>query len=176
MKIDMTKRIFLALALLFPVIFCCGCSSHIDKQKFREIRVAAGSIDKALEDATLPYSQFEALLNKLTDEVAKTKAVVSTKEEKVLLSSFEELLTPYQEGAALWEYKIGSSQYNWIPKGRIYMDAKVRMLAQKYHFTTDSHVVELTNHHWESISSDSLKVIWGHAHGQLKKVKKPLFF
>ena len=56
------------------------------------------------------------------------------------------------------------------PEGRVYVDAKVRTLVEKYHFPTESHVVELTNHHWESISADSIKVIWEKAHEQLKKI------
>ena len=108
---------------------------------------------------------------KLTDEISKTKALASTEEEKTLLSSYEGLLLTYQDGAMLWEYKIGSSQYAWIPKGRIYVDEKLRPIVEKYHFPTESHTVELTNHHFESISADSLKVIWGKAHEQLKKVK-----
>ena len=53
---------------------------------------------------------------------------------------------------------------------------RLRTLVEKYHFPTESHVVELTNHHWESISADSIKVIWEKAHEQLKQMKKPLFF
>ena len=70
----MTKKITLTLALLFPVIFFCGCSSHIDKQKFREIKNAAKAIDLAVEDTTLSYAQFGGLLKKLNDEIARTKA------------------------------------------------------------------------------------------------------
>jgi hypothetical protein len=166
----MTKKIILTVAFLIPVIFFCGCSSHIDKKKFAEIRKAAKAIDQAVEDPTLSYEQFEGLLKKLNDEIARTRSLVSTTEEKALLNSYDELLTTYQDSSILWEYKIGSFEYAWIPEGRVYVDATVRTLVEKYHFPTEPHVVELTNHHWESISADSIKVIWGKAHDQLKKI------
>ena len=166
----MTKKITLTLALLFPVIFCCGCSSHIDKQKFREIGRAAKALDQAVEDTSLSYEQFEGLLKKLNDEIMRTKPAVSAVAEKELLNSYEELLTMYQDSSVLWEYKAGSSQYPWIPEGRVYVDARVRTLVEKYHFPTEPHVVEITNHHWESISADSIRVIWDKAHEKLKRI------
>jgi hypothetical protein len=170
----MKKELTIVLIFL-SLIGSIGCSSHIDKQKFREIKSAAKAIDLAVEDTTLSYEQFEGLLKKLDDEIARTKAGVSTAEEKELLNSYEELLTTYQDSSILWEYKIGSFQYAWIPEGRVYVDAKVRTLVEKYHFPTESHVVELTNHHWESISADSIKLIWERAHEKLKKIGDSLW-
>jgi len=170
MRSEMNKVTTIALIVLSLIFFSTGCS-NIDKDKFRELRKSARAIDKALEDTLLPYGQFEQLLQKMTDEIAKTKALVSTEEEKSLLGSYEDLLLTYQDGAMLWEYKIESFQYAWIPKGRIYVDEKLRPVVDKYHFPTESHTVELTGHRFESISADSLKVIWEKAHEQLKKVK-----
>lgn len=170
MKSGTRKIIAITLIALSLVFFSTGCSS-IDKNKFRELRKSARALDKALEDTLLPYGQFEQLLQKMTDEITKTKALASTEEEKALLSSYEELLMTYQEGDLLWEHKIESSIYGWIPRGRVYVDEQLRPIVEKYHFPTESHVVELTNHHFESISADSLKVIWEKAHEQLKKVK-----
>jgi len=166
----MTKTINITL-ILFSILFFAGCSSNIDKHKFSGIKAAARAIDKAVNDTTLSYSQFGELLQKLTDEIARTKAVVSTKEEKSLLNSYEELLTIYQDSYTLWEYKVASFQYGWIPRGRIYMDAKVRTIAVKYQLPAESHVIELTNHHWESISTESIRVIWEKAHDKLKKIR-----
>ena len=171
----MTKEIALTLALLVPVILFCGCSSHIARQKFREIRSAAKAIDKAVEDTTLSYEQFGGLVKKLNDEIARTKPEVTTAEEKELLNSYDELLAMYQDSYTLWEYKIGCSQYAWIPQGRVYVDVRVRTLVEKYHFPTESHVVQITNHNWESISADSIKLIWEKAHDRLKKIRDPLW-
>jgi hypothetical protein len=166
----------LTLVLFFSLLpVTVGCSSHIDKRKFSGLRSAAKAIDSAVSDTTLSYERFNELLGKLTDETENARGLVSTEQEKSLLNSYEELLTTYKDGALLWEYKIGSFQYDWIPKGRIYVDAKVRTLMEKYRFPAESHVVELTNHHWESISADSLRVIWAKAHEQLKGIKTPFF-
>jgi hypothetical protein len=170
MKFETNKIITLTLIALSFIFLSTGCS-NIDKDKFRELRKSARAIDKAVEDTLLPYGQFEELLQKMTDEMTKSRALVSTEEEKALLSSYEELLMTYQEGDLLWEHKIESFLYGWIPKGRIYVDEQLLPIVEKYHFPTESHVVELTNHHFESISADSLKVIWDKAHEQLKKVK-----
>jgi hypothetical protein len=170
MKSEANKIVTLALIALSLIFLSTGCS-NIDKNKFRELRKSARAIDKAVEDTLLPYGQFEELFQKMTDELTKTKALVITAEEKALLSSYEELLMTYQEGNLLWEHKIESSLYGWIPTGRIYVDEKLRPVVEKYHFPTESHTVELTGHHFESIAADSLKVIWEKAHEQLKKVK-----
>jgi len=163
-------RIILTL-ILFSICFFAGCSSNIDKQKFSGIKAAARAMDEAVGDATLSYSRFGELLQKLTDEIARTKAVVSTAEEKSLLNSCEELLAIYQDSYSLWEYKVASSQYGWIPKGRIYMDAKIKTIAVKYQLPAESHVIELTGHHWESISTESIRLIWEKAHGKLKRIR-----
>ena len=170
MKSEANKATTIALIVLSLIFFSAGCS-NIDKDKFRELRKSARAIDKAVEDTLLPYGQFEELLQKMSDEMTKTRALVSTEEEKALLSSYEELFMTYQEGDLLWEHKIESSIYGWIPRGRIYMDEKLRPVVEKYRFPTEPHFVELTGHRFESISADSLKVIWKKAHEQLKKVK-----
>ena len=156
--------------ILFSVCFFAGCS-NIDKHKFSGIKAAARAMDEAVGDTTLSYAQFGELLQKLTDEIARAKVVVSTAEEKSLLNSCEKLLAIYQDSYTLWGYKVASSQYGWIPGGRIYMDANVRTLAMKYNLPAESHVIELTNHHWESISTESIRVIWDKAHDQLKKIR-----
>jgi len=170
MKSEMNKVTTLALIAFALIFLSTGCSK-IDKNKFRELRKSARAIDKAVKDTLLPYGQFEQLFQKMTDEISKTRVLASTEEEKALLGSYEELFMTYQEGSMLWQYKIESFQYDWIPKGKIYVDEKLRPVVEKYHFPTESHVVELTGHHFESISADSLKVIWEKAHEQLKKVK-----
>jgi hypothetical protein len=73
-------RIILTL-ILFCICFIAGCSSNIDKQKFREIKSAARAIDEAVGDTTLSYAQFGELLGKLTEELSKATVAVSTKEE-----------------------------------------------------------------------------------------------
>ena len=169
MKTDISKTIIITLTL-FSVCFFAGCSSNIDKHKFTGIKASARAIDEAVGDVTLSYSQFGELLQKLTDEIAMTKTVASSAEEKSLINSCEELLAIYQDSYTLWEYKVASSQYGWIPRGRIYMDAKVRTIAEKYQLPAESHVIELTGHHWESISTESIRVIWDRAHDKLKKI------
>jgi len=170
MKSEANKIATLALIALSLIFLSTGCS-NIDKDKFRELRKSAKAIDKAVKDTLLPYGRFEELLQKMTDEMTKTRALVSTEEEKALLGSYEELFMTYQEADLLWEHKIESSVYGWIPRGRIYVDEKLRPLVEKYHFPTEPHFVELTGHRFESISADSIKVIWEKAHEQIKKVR-----
>jgi hypothetical protein len=64
MKFETNKIITLTLIALSLIFFSIGCSSKIDKNKFRELRKAARGIDKAVEDTTLPYGQFEQVLHR----------------------------------------------------------------------------------------------------------------
>ncbi len=170
MKAEPNKVTTITLIALALIFFSLGCS-NIDKNKFRELRKSARSIDKAVKDPLLPYGQFKEKFQKMTDEMTKTRALVSNEEEKALLGSYEELFQTYQECNLLWEHKIESSIYGWIPRGRVYVDDQLRPLVEKYQFPAEPHLVELTGHRFESISADSLRVIWEKAHEQLKKVK-----
>ena len=174
MKIHTHKAIHLTQIVLLLIV-SAGCSLHIDKNKFSELRKAAKAVDTAVADTTLSYEQFGKLLQRLTEQVVQTRETVSTAEEKRLLTAYEELLTTYQDSATLWDYKVASYQYDWIPRGNIYVDNRIRVIVVNYHLPTASHVVELTGHHWESISADSLRVLWDRAHEQLKQAKLPLF-
>jgi hypothetical protein len=172
----MMQRLTTLVLVFFSLVLFSGCSPDIDKRKFKGVKNSAGAIEQAVKDTTLSFDRFTLLLGRMAEELQKTKESVNNAEEKALLNSFEELFTTFQDGSTLWEYKIGSFQYGWIPRGRIYVDGAVRIIVEKYGFPTESHLVQLTNHHWESISADSLKVIWEIAREQRRKIKTPLFF
>ncbi len=95
---------------------------------------------------------------------------VTGEKEKQLLASYKELLMTYQDGFQLWEYKVESIRYPWVPEGRIYLDTKIKAVALKYDLPVESHIVELTNHAWKSVPADSPKIIWERARKQLGKI------
>jgi hypothetical protein len=161
--------------IILAVLLFVSCTSGIDKRKFEGIKSAASALNKAEKEDPFAYEKFEAGVQKFAAEIETAKAVVNTPKEKGLLSEYEELLVTYREGADLWKYRLGSSQYDWIPQGRIYVDEKVSPIALKYRIATQSHVIDLTDHRFESIPADSIKKIWEKAGEQYKKIRTPLF-
>jgi hypothetical protein len=96
---------------------------------------------------------------------------VANEKEEQLFNAYSELLMTYQDGFQLWEYKVESIRYSWIPEGKIYLEPKIKPLVLKYHLPVESHIVELIGHAWKSVPADSLKIIWERARKQVDKIR-----
>lgn len=162
-----------AIASLFflAALLLAACSSGIDRSKFTDMKKDAAAIARAL-DSMANYGEFEKLVGELAQHVEEARPKMATEREKTLFNEYHELLIRYQDAAVFWKYKVGSYQYDWIPKGRVYVDAELRTVVAKYGFRTEQHFIQLTNHNWESVSADDLKVILEKAKEQYERVKK----
>ena len=166
----MRNRLLQAMLGLFVIGILCGCSPDIDKKKFEPAQRAARAVQGAI-DGMDDYDTFGKAFNAFSDEVIALRERVKGPKEQQLFSAYADLLLTYQDGFQLWEYKVESSRYSWIPEGKIYLEPKVKALALKYNLPVESHVIELTNHPWKSVPADSLKIIWDRARSQFDKLK-----
>lgn len=146
-----------------------ACSSGIDQRKFDSAAKAARSVQASI-DRMDNYEQFGKVFDQFANEVIQLRGRVATDREQQLFRAYSDLLATYQDGYQLWEYKVESTLYPWVPEGRIYLEPKIKQLALKYHLPVESHVVELTGHAWKSVPADSLKIIWERARVQLNKL------
>jgi hypothetical protein len=155
---------------LMVIVILSGCSPGIDKKKFEAAQKAAHAVQDSIDNMD-DYEKFGKVFNAFSDEVITLRERVKGEKEEQLLSAYTELLLTYQDGYQLWEYKVESSRYSWIPEEKIYLEPKVKALALKYHLPVESHVIELTNHPWKSVPADSLKIIWERARSQFGKIR-----
>ncbi len=156
--------------LIFVIAVACVSCSSVDRERYKEIYEAAKAVDGAIENKKT-YSEFTTLFQKFSAEISAAKDSVKSDGEKKLLNAYSELFETYQDGFLLWEYRVRSSIYGWIPEGRIYLEPGIKYIAEKYNLQKQSHVLEFTNHHWESVSADSIQVIWEKARKQFRKVR-----
>jgi hypothetical protein len=155
------------LLAAFLLWSAAGCSSGVDRKKFDGALKAAQAVQNSIENLD-DYEKFGKVFDLFANEVIALRDKVSNDKERKLLGKYEDLLMTYQDGFQLWEYKVESTRYSWIPEGVIYLEPKIKALALKYRLPVQSHLVELTRHEWKSVPADSLKIIWERARAQFK--------
>jgi hypothetical protein len=165
----MKSRFWFVIVSTFILSVLFGCSSGIDKKKFEGTAKAAQAVQKAIDNQD-SYLKCGELFDIFSNEVIALRDKVTGDKEQQLLKAYADLLIIYQDGFLLWEYKVESSRYTWIPEDRIYLEPTIKPLAIKYHLPVQSHVVELTKHAWKSVPADALKLIWERARVQLNKI------
>ena len=151
------------------MLFCSGCESepNIDKAKFSELNRTALDLQSSITSGK-PCAMPDTLLQRLTSGTAALKDRTTTQGERDLLAAYANLLTTYKDGLLLCKYRTDLSQFQFVPKGRIYVFQELDPLVLKYELSTESHVYQPTGLHWRSISEDSIKVIWKSAEFQIK--------
>ncbi len=161
---------------LIVLLFISGCTSHIDRHRFENVDQLAARVEKEAEKGT-DYEKFEEALQNLSAAISSAGGVMATREERDLLHDYAELLTAYQDGQLLWRYKMESSLYPWVPRGRIYADDKIKALASKYGLSMESHFIEITGHRFETVSAGSVEVVLEKARSKARGVRGrlPLF-
>lgn len=166
----MKSRFWLVIGCVFIMAVFWGCSPGIDKKKFEGAAKAAQAVQKAIDNQD-DYLKSGELFAIFSNEVTALRDRVTNDKEQQLLKAYDDLLITWQDGFLLWEYKVESSRYPWIPEDRIYLEPKIMPLAIKYNLTVQSHVVEITKHEFKSVPADALKLIWEHARVQYDKIK-----
>jgi hypothetical protein len=154
------------------VLFSAGCQPEpgIDKGKFSEINRTMRNLKTSLTSSNLCDAP-DTLLQRLASGTADLKEKATTKGESDLVEAYSRLLTTYQDGLLFCQYRNQLSQFQFVPKGRIYVFQELDPLVQKYGFATKSHLYKPTGVYWKSIEGDSIKVIWNRAELQIKNIE-----
>jgi hypothetical protein len=162
-------RTYITAFLVILAFMVSGCSKGDDKKKFGKVEQSVREMEKALDDM-VDYTRFAGLFDSFSNELLAVRDTVRTDREKKRFDEYAQLLATYQDGLLLWEYKVESTRYAWIPEGVIYLEPKIKPIAVRYNLPVESHVVELTQHEWKSVPADSLHVIWDKAREQFRKM------
>jgi hypothetical protein len=154
------------------MLFGSGCVSEpgIDKGKFSKLNRTARDLTTSITSGK-PCDVPETLLQRLASGTAALKDKSASKGESDLIAAYSNLLTIYQDGLLLCKHRNHFSQFQFVPKGRIYVSQELDPLVQKYDLSTESHLYRPTGLYWRSIAGDSIKVIWERAEFQTKNIE-----
>jgi len=157
------------------VLFVSGCESEpgIDKKKFSELSRTVGNLQTAITSGK-PCDIPDALLQILASETSVLKDKTASKAESDLVNAYSRLLNTYRDGLLLCQYQSQSPQYQFVPRGRIYVFQELDPLVQKYGLSTESHLYKPTGVYWRSIERGSIKVIWERVEFQIKNIENML--
>jgi hypothetical protein len=168
----MRQDSILILLLSTTLLFGPGCTSEpgIDKKKFSELNRAARELKTSIAPDK-PCDVPDLLLQKLASGTTALKDKAPSKAESDVLEAYSRLLTTYRDGLLLCKYRTHLNQFQFVPKGRIYVFQELDPLVDKYDLPIEHHVYKPTGVHWRSIAWDSINVIWERAETQTRNIE-----
>jgi len=156
--------IFISFALLI------GCTPKIDQKKYENLYHAS----KAIPGATavgVSYEKLGELLQSLSTEISIANDKAKSDLEKELLKGYVDVLMMYHESTIVWKHKIEGARYDWVPRRQICVEEELRPIISKYSLPTEQHASKYGTP-FDTISEDSIQVIWGKANEHLEKTTK----
>lgn len=142
----------------------------MDKGKFADLNRAAQDVKTAIKSGK--QCDFpEELLERLETGTAVVKDKTASKPERDLLSAYRHLETLYQDGLLLCRSRNHLSEFEFVPKGRIYVTQEIDPIIEKYDLPTDRHLYKPTGKYWRSISMESIAMIWERAEAEIKNIE-----
>ncbi|MGE5173985.1 MAG: hypothetical protein ACM3MD_09150 [Betaproteobacteria bacterium] len=170
----LNSNFFTSYMLFLSVImlFASGCVTEpaLDKGKFAELNRAAQDLKTAIRSGKRCEVP-DTLLQRLTSEIAALKNKTASKAERDLLSAYSHLLVICQDGLLLCQSRTHLTEFQFVPKGRIYVTQELDSLVEKYDLPTERHLYSPTGKYWKSISGDSITVIWESAEAEIKNIE-----
>jgi hypothetical protein len=163
----------IAIILLSAImLFASGCVAEpgLDKKKFAELNRAAQDLKAAIR-AGMRCEFPDMVLQRLASGTTALKDKTTSKTEHDLLSAYSHLLTICKDGLLLCQSRTHLSNFQFVPKGRIYVTQELDPLIEKYDLPTEKHLYKPTGKYWRSISEDSITVIWESAEDEIKIIE-----
>ncbi len=163
------RLLHVAAAWLLLAVISISCTPSAERQKFTAVVKDAEDIMAAI-DRKSDYTIYENLVIGLAAHMIDLDHAVTTARERERLRRFQEFQHACEDAALFWQYKVDSYLYPWIPGGRVYVDAELKPLVQKYGFAVQQHYLQLTERHWESVDAASLDLLLTQVREQYKKL------
>ncbi len=162
--------VIIFLSAILPLSLGCVLEQGIDKGKFSELNRIARELQASLS-SDKPCDVPGSLLQRLDTGITVLKDKTVSKGERDVIAAYSRLLTTYKDGLLLCQYRTQMNQFEFVPRGRIYVFQELDPLVDKYGLSTERHLYAPTGVHWKSIAGDSIKVIWESAEIQLKNIE-----
>jgi hypothetical protein len=163
----------IAIILLSAVmLFASGCVAEpgLDKGKFSELNRAAQDLKTAIRSGRgceVP----DTMLQRLASETAALKDGTASKTERDLLSAYSHLLAIAEDGLLLCQSRTHLTNFEFVPKGRIYVTQELDLIVEKYDLPTERHLYRPTGTYWRSISGNSITVVWESAEDEIRNIE-----
>ena len=154
------------------MLFTAGCIAEpgLDKGKFAELNRAAQDLKAVIKSGK--RCEFpDTVLQRLASGTASLKDKTSSKAERDLLLAYSHLLTTYKDGLLLCQSRTLLTDFQFVPKGRIYLTQELDPLVEKYDLPVERHVYKPTGKYWKSIPGDSITVVWERAEVEIKNIE-----
>lgn len=158
------------LSVIMLIVMGCVSEPNIDKGKFSELNQTVQDLKAAITSGR-PCDVPDKLLKRLASGVAVLKDKTTSKTEIDLIADYSNLLNTYEDDLLLCQSRTHLSEFQFVPKGRIYVFQELDPLIEKYGLPTERHVYKPTGQFWKSISEDSIKVILESAEVQTKNIE-----
>ena len=168
----MRRDRMIAFVLSAVVLFISACESEpgIDKAKFAELNRTAQAIKLAIASSD-PCNVPDILEQKLDAGIAAMKDKANSKAERDIVAAYANLLTILRDGMLLCRSRAHLSNFEFFPKGRIYVSQELDPLVEKYSLSVERHLYEPTGQYMRSIDSNSILIIWDSMRVQIKTIE-----
>lgn len=144
----------------------------VDQKKMDPLYRAAKSI-QASQTVGVNYQKFGELMQAFATEISIAKDRASSQKEQQLVTSYAAALVTLHDSGVLRKEQIDDSRYNFIPAGRIFVEQSLAPIVAKYSLAKKTH--KGYGRPWESISADSIQILWSKASEQIDAANK-LFY
>jgi hypothetical protein len=141
----------------------------VDQKKFEPLYRAAKTI-QASQVVGVNYQKFGELLQAFATEISIARDKASSAKEEGLISKYADALLTLHDSGALWKEQIDDARYDFIPAGRIFVEASIEPIVAKYSLPRRTH--KGSGKPWQSISSDSIQLLWSKASEQIDTANK----
>lgn len=141
----------------------------VDQKKFEALYRAAKTI-QASQTVGVNYQKFGDLMQAFATEISIAKDKASSPKEERLISAYAGALFTLHDSGALWKEQIDDARYEFIPAGRIFVEAPIKPIVAKYSLPQKTH--KGYGKPWQSISSTSIQLLWSKASEQIDAANK----
>ncbi len=154
------------------MLFAFGCVAEpgLDKGKFSELNRAAQDLKTAIRSGRgceVP----DTVLQRIASGTAALTDRTASKTERDLLSAYSHLLAISKDGLLLCQSRTHLTNFEFVPKGRIYVTQELDPIVEKYDLPTERHLYRPTGTYWRSISVDAIAVIWESAEDEIQNIE-----
>jgi hypothetical protein len=152
------------------ILITISCSPKTDQDKFNNLNYAAKSVQGAIT-VGVNYVEYGALLQKYSTELLLLKNNNLIGYELDSYNLYKEALEIFIDARKIWEVKIESPKYNWIPKNNIFPLVGLTDIINKYGLKIDE-IKDSSGKKWSTISSDSIQILWSKAELKISQAEK----
>jgi hypothetical protein len=112
--------------------------------------------------------RYDELLQNASAELLILADLAPDSVDAPTLRRYGEALEKYKDAGVLWAEQIDDARYDWIPKGRIYLESAAQDVASRYKLPTQTHKGPYAGGSFETVSSTSIQALWELAHADVR--------